>query len=174
MKNFLSIGIPSNPGQYEIGARPAPSPIWGGMGWGCYNCLEMSKQDKESKRSVWQPSPERWRKNKPLAREMRKKPTMAERKLWKYIRRKQVLGVKFRRQMAIDRFIVDLCSPSIRLVIEIDGPTHDDTVEADAQRQARLEALGFEVIRFTNRDVLSNIEGVLEIIYNIVGKKNQL
>ena len=157
MKNFLSIGIPSNPGQYEIGARPAPSPIWGGMGWGCYNCLEMSKQDKESKRSVWQPS-----------------PTMAERKLWKYIRRKQVLGVKFRRQMAIDRFIVDLCSPSIRLVIEIDGPTHDDTVEADAQRQARLEALGFEVIRFTNRDVLSNIEGVLEIIYDIVGKKNQL
>jgi len=131
----------------------------------------MSKEDKESKRSVWQPSPKRWRKIKPLAREMRKKPTMAERKLWKHIRKKQVLGIKFRRQMAIDRFIVDFCSPSIRLIIEIDGPTHDDTEEADALRQARLESLGFEVIRFTNRDALSNIEGVLESVYDVVGRK---
>jgi len=99
---------------------------------------------------------------------------MAERTLWKHIRRKQVLGVKFRRQMAIDHFIVDFCCPSIGLIIEIDGPTHDDTEEVDALRQARLESLGFEVIRFTNRDVLSNIEGVLEIIYDILGKKNQL
>jgi very-short-patch-repair endonuclease len=137
----------------------------------CYNYLGMSKEDKESKRSVWQPSPKRWRKIKPLAREMRRKPTMAERKLWKRIRRKQVLGVKFRRQMAIDHFIVDFCCPSIRLIIEIDGPTHDDTEEADALRQARLESLGFEVKRFTNRDVLSNIEGVLESVYDVVGRK---
>jgi len=93
---------------------------------------------------------------------------MAERKLWRYIRRKQVLDVKFRRQMAIDCYIVDFCSPSIRLIIEVDGPTHDNNEEADAERQARLESHGFKVLRFTNQDVLRNIEGVLEIIYGIV------
>jgi very-short-patch-repair endonuclease len=129
------------------------------------------KGDKESTRSDWQPQPKFWRKLMPLAREMRKEPTAAERKLWQRIRRKQVLGVKFRRQLAIDRFIVDFCSPSIRLIIEVDGPTHDSTQAADAYRQARLESYGFEVVRFTNRDVLSNIDGVMETIYDVVARK---
>jgi very-short-patch-repair endonuclease len=98
------------------------------------------KGDKESTRSDWQPQPKFWRKLMPLAREMRKEPTAAERKLWQRIRRKHILGVKFRRQLAIDRFIVDFCSPSIRLIIEVDGPTHDLTQEVDAYRQTRLES----------------------------------
>jgi very-short-patch-repair endonuclease len=124
-----------------------------------------------TKRSDWQPPLNLWRKLKPLAREMRKDPTAAERKLWQRIRRKQIRGVKFRRQLAIDRFIVDFCSPSIRLIIEVDGPTHNTTKEADAHRQARLESYGFEVVRFTNRDILSNIEGVMETIYGVVDRK---
>ena len=127
--------------------------------------------DKVSKRADWRPSPKMWRKLSPLAREMRKKPTAAERKLWKRIRRKQVLGVKFRRQLAIDRFIVDFCTLSIRLIIEVDGPTHDNSQAFDAYRQARLESYGFEVVRFGNRDVLSNIEGVMETIYSVVDRK---
>jgi very-short-patch-repair endonuclease len=124
-----------------------------------------------SKRSNWQPPPDLWRKLKPLAREMRQKPTAAERKLWQRIRRKQVRGVKFRRQQAIDRFIVDFCSLSTRLIIEVDGPTHDTSQEADTLRQALLEALGFELVRFTNRDVLGNIDGVMEVIYEVVERK---
>jgi very-short-patch-repair endonuclease len=102
---------------------------------------------------------------------MRKKPTAAERKLWQRIRRKQIRGVKFRRQLAIDRFIVDYCSPSIRLIIEVDGPTHDTAQEADAIRQTVLESYGFEVVRVDNRDVLGNIDGVMETIYDVVDRK---
>ena len=131
----------------------------------------MSRKGKGSKRSDWQTSPELWKKLKPLAREMRKNPTKAERKLWQRIRRKQVYGVKFRRQMPVDRYIVDFCSPSIRLIIEVDGPTHDLTQEADDVRQAYLESVGFDVVRFSNRDVLGNIEGVMETVYAVVDKK---
>lgn len=75
-------------------------------------------------RTDWQPSPELWQKLKPLARQMRKEPTAAEAKLWQRLRKEQIRGVKFRRQFAIDRFITDFCSPQIRLIIEVDGPTH--------------------------------------------------
>ncbi len=55
---------------------------------------------------------------------MRKEPTAAERKLWERIPREQIRGAKFRRQYVIDRFIVDFCSPAARLILEVDGPTH--------------------------------------------------
>jgi 5-methyltetrahydrofolate--homocysteine methyltransferase len=111
------------------------------------------------------------RKLKSLSRTMRKESTAAERKLWKRIPRKHVHGVKFRRQPIIDQYIVDFCSPSIRLIIEVDGPTHENTREADRFRQSILETYGFEVVRFSNRDVLSNIDGVLMTIYDLVEKK---
>ncbi len=62
-----------------------------------------------------------WERLKSYAREMRHAPTSAEDKLWQRLRRKQVMGVKFRRQQPIDRFIVDFYSPTHRLVIEVDG-----------------------------------------------------
>jgi very-short-patch-repair endonuclease len=102
---------------------------------------------------------------------MRKESTAAERKLWKRIPRKHVHGVKFRRQLIIDQYIVDFCSLSIRLIIEVDGPTHENTREADRFRQSILETYGFEVMRFSIRDVLSNIDGVLMTIYDLVEKK---
>jgi very-short-patch-repair endonuclease len=122
-------------------------------------------------RRHWEVNPRLWGKLKPLARQMRKEPTAAEYKLWQRIRKQQVRGQKFRRQFTIDRFIVDFCCLSIRLVIEVDGPTHQYTEPEDAIRQEFLESLGFEVLRFQNLDVLNNIEAVLDSIDALVMKK---
>jgi len=102
---------------------------------------------------------------------MRMNQTSAERKLWQQIRRRQVHGVKFRRQHVIDHFIVDFCSLSIRLIIEVDSPSHEDSREADVLRQSVLESYGFEVARFKNEAVLRNIEGVMDILYDVVERR---
>ncbi len=95
---------------------------------------------------------------------MRREPTAAENALWQKLRRKQLLGHKFRRQHTIDRFIVDFYSRDAKLIIEVDGPIHMYTKVEDAIRQEFLESLGFRVIRFKNADVLSNIDAVLDEI----------
>lgn len=99
------------------------------------------------------------------AREMRRPLTPAERKVWQRVRNNQ-LGFKIRRQHVIDRFITDFCCPQAKVVIEIDGDTHaePDQAEYDAARTAWLEAQGYRVIRFDNRDVHQNLERVLEAI----------
>jgi very-short-patch-repair endonuclease len=122
-------------------------------------------------RSEWQPSPSLWRKLRPLAQQMRKEPTAAENKLWQRLRGNQIRGVKFRRQFAIERFIADFCSPQLRLIIEVDGPTHEYSQEEDAIRQEVLESVGFEVLRFTNLDVLNNMTAVLDSIDQVVQQK---
>ncbi len=119
----------------------------------------------------WQPTPDLWDKIKPLAREMRKEPTGAEAKLWPAIRKEQIRSVKFRRQVAIDRFIADFCSLELRLIIELDGPIHQYTQEEDAIRQAFLESLGFTVLRFSNIEVFNNLRGVLERIDQVVAQR---
>ncbi|MBZ0319912.1 MAG: DUF559 domain-containing protein, partial [Anaerolineae bacterium] len=111
----------------------------------------------------WHSNPDLWEKLKPLAREMRKEPTVAEKALWQRLNHKQ-LGVKFRRQHAFDRFIVDFYAHDAKIVIEVDGPTHDYTEQEDAVRQAFLESLGLRVLRFTNQQVLTNMDGVLAAI----------
>jgi very-short-patch-repair endonuclease len=112
----------------------------------------------------WHTPPHLWEKLKPLARQMRKSPTPAENQLWQHLRGKQLLGYKFRRQHAIERFIVDFYCHKARLIVEIDGPIHQYTPEEDAIRQEFLESLGFRVLRFTNEQVMTNIDGVLEKI----------
>lgn len=119
----------------------------------------------------YQPSPELWNKLKPLARQMRRRPTAAENKLWQRIRNRQIRGVKFRRQHALDRFITDFCSPQIWLINEIDGSSHDYTQAEDAIRQEFLESCGFEVIRFTNLEVLNTINSVANVISEVVLRK---
>jgi very-short-patch-repair endonuclease len=98
---------------------------------------------------------------KPLARQMRKAPTAAEYKLWQRLRQRQIADAKFRRQFAIERFIVDFCCVPLRLIIEVDGPTHQYTQAEDAIRQACLEEAGFTVLRFSNLEVLNHIYAVL-------------
>jgi very-short-patch-repair endonuclease len=110
-------------------------------------------------------SPELWAKLKPLARQMRHKPTPAEDKLWQKLRGKTIDGKKFRRQHAIDRFIVDFYCAAAKLVVEVDGSIHDYTAEEDAIRQQFLEEVhGLTVLRFSNGDVIQNMDGVLERI----------
>ncbi len=109
----------------------------------------------------WFTAPLLWEQLKPLAREMRHAPTSAEDQLWQRFRNHQLRGLKFRRQHTIDRFIVDFYCPEVRLIIEVDGPVHQFTPEEDAIRQAFLENAGMRVLRFTNEQVQTNVEGVL-------------
>jgi very-short-patch-repair endonuclease len=105
-----------------------------------------------------------WEKLKPLARQKRREPTPAEEQVWQKLRNKQLLGLKFRRQHTIERFIVDFYCPEARLVLEVDGAIHDYTEEEDARRQEFLESFGLQVLRFTNEQVLNYPDTVLEHI----------
>lgn len=119
---------------------------------------------------TWQTSPALWEKLKPLARQMRHEPTLAEKQLWQKLRNKQLLGFKFRRQHSIDRFIADFYCADVGLVVEVDGAIHDYTQEEDALRQEFLESLGLRVLRFRNAEVLNSIDGVLEVIAGYLEK----
>jgi very-short-patch-repair endonuclease len=103
---------------------------------------------------------------KSIARELRTNATSAERRLWNGLRREQISGFKFRRQVVLRGFVVDFACYSARLVIEVDGATHSSDVERarDAVRSAALRAQGYDILRFTNDEVFHNIEGVLETI----------
>jgi len=103
------------------------------------------------------------------ARELRSNMTDAEKKLWKALRRQQ-LGVKFRRQVAVGPYIVDFLSYEAKLVIELDGGQHTEAIEYDGKRSRFVEDAGFEVVRFWNNDALGNFEGVLQVINKKIGK----
>lgn len=102
---------------------------------------------------------------------MRKEPTAAEAKLWQSIRKQQIRGVQFRRQHAIERFIPDFCCLTLRLIIEVDGPIHQYTQAEDQIRQAYLESLGYQVLRFSNLAVLNNLRAVLDRIEEAVEQR---
>ncbi|CAH1532525.1 Endonuclease domain-containing protein [Vibrio rotiferianus] len=112
---------------------------------------------------------------KPIRSRLRVNMPKPEKVLWQRIRRKQ-LGVKFRRQHGIGRYIVDFYCTELNLVIEIDGDSHFSTEgkEKDAMRDAFLEALGIEVLRFTNEEVMNQTESVLERLFNLVRSSNPL
>jgi very-short-patch-repair endonuclease len=109
---------------------------------------------------------------KQRARELRGGMTDAERKLWSKIRRKQIHDLQFYRQKPVGNYIVDFYCPSAKLIIEVDGAQHyqSDQWEYDRVRDAFLKGLGFEVLRFSNLDVLRNVEGVTEKIMDKVGE----
>jgi very-short-patch-repair endonuclease len=98
------------------------------------------------------------------ARSLRESQTDAEQRLWYHLRNRRLQGWKFRRQHEIDRYVVDFVCPDTALVVELDGSQHLEQVGYDARRTARLEAHGYRVLRFWDNDVLTNIEGVLEVI----------
>jgi very-short-patch-repair endonuclease len=106
-----------------------------------------------------------WEKLRPTARAMRREPTEAENALWQRLRR-DALGVGFRRQHAIDRFIVDFVCLSAKLIVEVDGGIHADPNQQgrDLERERHLEERGFRVMRFTNRQVMEEMDGVLGAI----------
>ena len=113
------------------------------------------------------PDHERWRTTATIqerAKQLRREQTPAERKLWSRLRRKQLNGLRFRRQHPIGRYIVDFCCVSQALVVEIDGDTHSVQEQYDQERTAWLEDRGYRVIRFTNRQVERQIDAVLDAI----------
>ncbi len=93
--------------------------------------------------------------------------THAEVLPWSYIRRKQILNIRFRRQFSIEQFIVDFYAPQLMLAIEVDGMTHltDEEIDYDNWRQNKLEENGIKFLRFTNTDVYANIDGVVKTIH---------
>ena len=97
-----------------------------------------------------------------LARGLRKSHTDTELLLWKYLRTRQMEGVKFRRQQPIGKYVVDFVSFEKRVVIEVDGGQHSE--EVDKERDQWLNNEGFKVLRFWNNEVLKNTEGVFEVI----------
>ena len=114
-------------------------------------------------------SPDRYRILKDFARENRKNMTEAESVLWNSIRNK-CLGVKFLRQHIIGDYIVDFVCQETGLIIEVDGGYHSKPCqkEDDETRTRYLKSKGFKVIRFTNEEILFNIESVINKVYNLI------
>ncbi len=108
------------------------------------------------------------------AKAMRKEMTEPETRLWLELRAKRFGEVKFRRQKVIQddahRYIVDFAANNPKLVIELDGDTHAEQQAYDTRRTRFLESKGYQVIRFTNKDVMTNIEGVLVRLGEVIAK----
>lgn len=99
--------------------------------------------------------------------------TNAELIVWLRLRRNAIHGQHFRRQHPIPPYVVDFACLAPRLVIEIDGATHssDEGIRYDERREAFLRGRGFTVLRFWNREIYDNLDGVLEKIWSIVGER---
>ncbi|MBA2399658.1 MAG: endonuclease domain-containing protein [Bradyrhizobium sp.] len=107
------------------------------------------------------------------ARELRKNSTDAERILWSELRDHKLNGIGFRRQVPIKNYIADFACHAAKLVVELDGGQHfsDQAERADAVRSSVIEARGFQVLRFSNLDVMENRAGVLETIATAVAER---
>lgn len=127
----------------------SPSPFEKGEGWG-----EGMKEEVN------------------LCRGLRKRQTEAERKLWNVLRNRQLGGMKFRRQYAIDKYVVDFYCPEYKLAIEADGGQHYEAknIKRDAIRTRIINQHGIKVLRFTDTDMLCKTDSVCESILTEVGK----
>jgi len=99
----------------------------------------------------------------PFANKLRKDMTKAEACLWKYVlKARRMKGSQFRRQRPVLNYIADFMCKELMLIIEVDGITHtwEETIKKDKIRQDALEAAGFTVLRFTDDEVLNNIQAV--------------
>ena len=101
------------------------------------------------------------------AAEMRRDMPEPERRLWNELRGSRLSGFKFRRQVVIGCRIVDFFCPAKGLVIEVDGDTHDPVADADRDLAMRRD-LGFATLRFTNHQVMRNLDGVLEKLTSVL------
>jgi very-short-patch-repair endonuclease len=110
-------------------------------------------------------SPDRYKLLREFAKKNKQYPTEAEKMLWEYIRSEQ-LWFKFNRQHIVGDYIVDFICLEKGLVIEVDGGYHSEyeQMQRDECRTEHLEDMGLKVIRFSNEEVLNNIEGVLDNI----------
>ena len=107
---------------------------------------------------------------KPVGRTLRKNMTKAEVCLWKYALKGNQRGYTFNRQRPVLNYVADFMCKELKLIIEVDGSTHDHprAFKKDLERQRRLEKTGFTIVRFTNKDVLKNMDSVIQKIDKIV------
>jgi very-short-patch-repair endonuclease len=122
--------------------------------------------ETKRKRPTWRLTPQA-RKH---ARALRRDSTRAEQVIWRAVRAHRLNNVGFRRQTPIGPYIVDFVSHSAKLIIELDGGQHFDTPheQRDARRDMFLGSKGFRVLRFSNHDVLTNLEGVWTVIASAI------
>jgi very-short-patch-repair endonuclease len=110
----------------------------------------------------------------PNANILRREMTKAEACLWKYALRANKLGVPFKRQRPVYKYIADFVCLPLKLVIEVDGFSHqlEDIMQKDKQKENDLRALGYEIIRFSDDEVLKDINNVIRVIeYKIEEQK---
>lgn len=114
------------------------------------------------------------RNNTDKCRSLRKNQTDAEKKLWGLLRNRQLNKMKFRRQFSVGKYILDFYCPEINLGIEADGGQHygNEGRQRDELRTNELNRLGVKIMRFSNRDILTNIDGVFEAISTVIEKEN--
>jgi len=107
---------------------------------------------------------------KESARQLRNRSTKAEIKLWNFLKRKQLMSYDFHRQKPVDNYIVDFFCNKLRLAIELDGYTHgfEEVFEKDEVKAQKLKELGITVLRFTDDDVMDNIDNVLRSIQEFI------
>lgn len=107
------------------------------------------------------------------ARQLRKNMTDSGRMLWLRLRGKQLIGVQFYRQKPIGNYIVDFYAPKTKLVVEVDGSQHikKSHAENDRHRDDYLSKVGLKVLRFNGRQVLKEIDAVVEVIYRAMAQR---
>jgi very-short-patch-repair endonuclease len=154
-----------NPPSEESVELPLPL---AGEGWGGgVSASEVAVADEKT--PTWKVS-SKLRSN---ARALRKNSTDAERLLWAALRDHRLNDASFRRQVPIKNFIADFVCHAAKLVIELDGGQDfsDQAEHEDAARSAVIEAQGFQVLRFSNHDVMTNRAGVLEVIASAIAER---
>ena len=104
------------------------------------------------------------------AQNMRKSMPEPEARMWNELKATRCRGIKFRRQKVIGKFIADFAANEPKLVIELDGDTHAGSENYDVMRTRYLEEQGYAVVRFSNSDVMSNMEGVLHRLGEIIDR----
>ena len=107
---------------------------------------------------------------KALSRNLRKKSTLSEVLLWNILKGKKIKGYQFVRQKPIDNYIVDFFCSKLKLIIEVDGISHNDKYKRDQIRQQRLESWGFSVLRFYEKDIKKDIHAVIGAIEDWIEK----
>ena len=107
------------------------------------------------------------------AKRLRQTMTRAETLLWRHLKADRIDGLGFRRQVPFRNYIADFACLSVKLIIELDGETHDfeERQRADGTRDAFFTSEGFHVLRFTNEQVMSNLEGVVEFIRQVASSR---
>jgi very-short-patch-repair endonuclease len=107
------------------------------------------------------------------AKRLRQTMTRAETLLWRHLKADRIDGLGFRRQVPFRNYIADFACLSVKLIVELDGESHDfdERQKADQYRDTFFVSEGFHVLRFTNEQVMSNLEGVVEVIRQVASSR---